>query len=173
VNDAGGNVFIAHQNLNSVFGNVGIGTNMPQQKLHVIGNILATGTITGSSDRNAKEHFAPINPRDVLDKVAALPISRWNYKADAGVTHLGPMAQDFYSAFAVGMDDRHISMVDADGVALAAIQGLNEKFEVRSQRSEDRSRNLEEQLQQNETEIAELKYRLQALEKIIRDQKPN
>jgi hypothetical protein len=34
------------------------------------------------------------------------------------------MAQDFYAAFGVGEDDRHISTVDADGVALAAIQGL-------------------------------------------------
>jgi hypothetical protein len=34
------------------------------------------------------------------------------------------MAQDFYAAFDLGEDDRHISAVDADGVALAAIQGL-------------------------------------------------
>jgi len=34
------------------------------------------------------------------------------------------MAQDFYAAFGVGEDDKHISTVDADGVALAAIQGL-------------------------------------------------
>ena len=40
------------------------------------------------------------------------------------------MAQDFYAAFAVGADDKHISTVDADGVALAAIQGLNEKLET-------------------------------------------
>jgi hypothetical protein len=34
------------------------------------------------------------------------------------------MAQDFYAAFGVGEDDTHITTVDADGVALAAIQGL-------------------------------------------------
>jgi hypothetical protein len=34
------------------------------------------------------------------------------------------MAQDFHAAFGVGEDDRHISTVDADGVALAAIQAL-------------------------------------------------
>ena len=37
---------------------------------------------------------------------------------------MGPTAQDFYAAFGLGEDERHISTVDADGVALAAIQGL-------------------------------------------------
>jgi hypothetical protein len=134
-------------------GNVGIGTSSPSEKLHVIGNILASGTITGSSDRNVKENFTPVNPRDVLEKVSALPITQWNYKADSGVRHLGPMAQDFYSAFAVGMDDKHISMVDADGVAMAAIQGLNQKFE--------------EELKRRDAENAELKRRLEKLEQLM------
>jgi hypothetical protein len=38
------------------------------------------------------------------------------------------MAQDFHAVFGAGADDKHISMVDADGVALAAIKGLNEKL---------------------------------------------
>ena len=66
-----------------------------------------------------------------------------------------------------------IATVGADGVALAAIQGLNEKVEVRSRRSEDGSRKLEEKLQQKETERTELKQRLEALEKIICHQKSN
>ena len=37
---------------------------------------------------------------------------------------MGPMAQDFSAAFGLGLDDKHINTVDADGVALAAIQGL-------------------------------------------------
>ena len=48
--------------------------------------------------------------------------------------------------------------------ALAAIQGLNEKVEDRSQKSEVR-------IQKLEAENAELKQRLEALEKIIRNQK--
>ena len=143
----GGNAFTGNQTVTG--GNVGIGTNNPQEALHVVGNILATGTVTGSSDRNAKENFAAVNPVEVLDKVAALPISRWNYKSDREETHLGPMAQDFYAAFGLGMDDKHISMVDADGVALAAIQGLNHKLE------EARAEN------------AELKARLDKLEKLL------
>ena len=40
------------------------------------------------------------------------------------------MAQDFHAAFGLnGADDKHISTVDESGVALAAIQGLNQKLE--------------------------------------------
>ena len=137
-------------------GFMGIGTNNPAQALHVVGNILATGTVNGSSDRNVKENFAAINPNAVLDRVAALPILRWNYKNETNVTHLGPMAQDFYAAFAVGMDDKHISMVDADGVALAAIQGLNQKVE-----------RLSGELKSKDNENTELKARLERLEQLF------
>jgi hypothetical protein len=108
-----------------------------------------------TSDRNLKENFKPLNAREILDKVAALPLSEWNYKADTATRHFGPMAQDFHAAFGIGPDDKHIATVDADGVALAAIQGLNQK--------------LEEQRAEN----AELKQRLAALEKIVRNQKSN
>ena len=54
-----------------------------------------------------------------------IPMGTWNYKTqDPSIRHIGPMAQDFYAAFGLGVDDRHIGTVDADGVALAAIQGL-------------------------------------------------
>jgi len=42
-----------------------------------------------------------------------------------GVRHVGPMAQDFYVAFGVGADDKHITSIDEDGVALAAIKALH------------------------------------------------
>jgi hypothetical protein len=41
-------------------------------------------------------------------------------------THIGPTAQDFYAAFKLGDDDKAISSVDPAGVALVAIQELNE-----------------------------------------------
>ena len=146
-------------------GNVGIGTTIPAQKLTVNGNILASGTITGSSDRNVKEHFSPVSARDVLEKVSALPISEWNYKADnEALRHIGPMAQDFYAAFNVGMDDKHISMVDADGVALAAIQGLNDKLESGKQKAET-------QMEELKTENAELEARLEKLEHLVSERK--
>lgn len=82
-----------------------------------------------SSDRNLKENFKPVSAREILDKVAALPITRWSFKTEKSSIHLGPTAQDFKAAFDLGDDDRHISVVDEGGVALAAIQGLNQKIE--------------------------------------------
>jgi len=65
----------------------------------------------------------------MLNRVAELPISRWNYKGTSGESHIGPVAQDFSSAFAVGSNKKHIATMDADGVAIAAIKGLNQKLE--------------------------------------------
>ena len=95
------------------------------------GSVISKG-VTLVSDRNAKTNFSSVNGRTVLEKLSRLPISRWNYKTDAtALKHIGPMAQDFHAAFGLnGSDDKHISVVDAQGVALAAIQGLNEKLET-------------------------------------------
>jgi hypothetical protein len=84
-----------------------------------------SGTWGSFSDRNAKTDIMPLDSAAVLDKVDALPISRWSYKSEHGVRHVGPMAQDFYAAFKVGPDDRHITSIDEDGVALAAIKALH------------------------------------------------
>ncbi|HKS38705.1 MAG TPA: tail fiber domain-containing protein, partial [Verrucomicrobiae bacterium] len=138
-------------------GGVGIGTTSPSSALEVIGEARAT-VFTPTSDRAAKENFQSVNAQEVLAKVAALPIARWSFKALPGAEHIGPVAQDFHAAFGVGTDDKHIATVDADGVALAAIQGLNQK--VDQQRAE---------LQQKETEITELKHRLERLEKLINE----
>jgi len=83
------------------------------------------GSWASVSDRNLKANVQPVDGRAVLEKLAAVPIATWNYVSqDAAIRHIGPMAQDFAAAFGVGEDDTHITTVDADGVALAAIQGL-------------------------------------------------
>jgi hypothetical protein len=79
-----------------------------------------------TSDRHAKEHFQAVDGRAILAALAGLPIETWNLRSqDPAIRHIGPMAQDFAVAFGLGEDDRHISTVDADGVAFAAIQGLS------------------------------------------------
>ncbi len=105
------------------------------------------------SDRNVKKNFASVNSLQILEKLAALPITQWHYQwEDQTVTpHIGPMAQDFKAAFFPGRDDKSITTLEADGVAFAAIQGLNRKLE------------------QKQTEITELKARLEKLERLVNE----
>lgn len=93
------------------------------------------GSWSALSDRSLKANLASVDSQAVLQAVAGMPISTWNYTAqDTSIRHIGPMAQDFYAAFNVGEDERHITTIDADGVALAAIQGLNEVVEEKEAR---------------------------------------
>ena len=93
------------------------------------GTVISKNSVL-TSDRNAKENFTTLDGETVLAKVISLPVTEWNYKDDAAdKKHIGPMAQDFHAAFDLnGADDKHISVVDEGGVALAAIQGLNQKL---------------------------------------------
>ncbi len=84
-----------------------------------------SGAWSSASDRNLKSDVSRIDDATILAKVAALPVSEWSYTSERGVRHVGPMAQDFYAAFRVGEDDRHITAIDEDGVALAAIKALH------------------------------------------------
>jgi hypothetical protein len=148
-------------NIYREFGNVGIGTNNPGEKLVVVGDIFATGTITPNSDRNLKTGFAPVDAADILNKVSHLPIRQWRFKSESeAVRHIGPMAQDFRAAFGLGKNPTAIATVDADGVALAAIQGLNEKVE-------SRIRKLTDELKRRDVENAELQRRIERLERMM------
>jgi hypothetical protein len=115
------------------------------------------GTFNNSSDRNAKQDFSPVQSSRILDEVLRLPLSEWSYKEDAATRHLGPMGQDFYSIFNLGTDEKHIAPIDEGGVALAAIQGLNEKVESGKLNAENRIERLE-------AENTALKARLERLE---------
>ena len=103
------------------------------------------------SDRNAKTDIGPVNSREVVAKLAEIPLATWRYKSQAeGIRHMGPMAQDFYAAFGLGEDEKYISTIDADGVALAAIQGLYQELKDR------------------DAQIATLGARLTELEQVIK-----
>ena len=83
------------------------------------------GNWTNSSSRDQKENFTPVDGQAVLASLAEVPITTWNSKAeDPSIRHMGPVAQDFYAAFSLGASDTSIGTLDADGVALVAIQGL-------------------------------------------------
>lgn len=88
------------------------------------------------SDRNAKHDITSIDTDQVLERVAGMSISAWSYnEGDPGARHIGPMAQDFHEAFGTGDSDKCIPTVDANGVALAAIQALYRRVERLSDES--------------------------------------
>ena len=83
------------------------------------------GAWSNLCDVRQKHLLGGVNTSDVLSKIAALPLHRWSYKTQGdAIQHIGPTAQDFYSAFHLGESDTTISTLDPDGVALAAIQQL-------------------------------------------------
>ena len=127
------------------------GTGAFEFLMDTSGNITTTGTVNGTSDINMKKDFEPISPENVLAKIADMPVTTWTYKHDkAGERHMGPMAQDFYAAFGLGKDERHISYTDATGVAFGAIKGLNqlvEEMKAKLDAQEARIKELEAQLQ--------------------------
>jgi hypothetical protein len=116
------------------------------------------------SDRNVKENFRGVDSREILDRLITIPIKTWNYIAqDPSVRHIGPMAQDFYAAFGLGDDELRINTINADGIALAAIQGLNKKLETKI-------RQLESALDTKAQRLRELENRLSALEAILEEE---
>jgi hypothetical protein len=102
-------------------------------------NALTTGCIIAagggmwscSSSRALKKDITAVDIADVLDRVGRLPVSTWRYRDEAsGALHLGPTAEDFRAAFGLGDSSKDIGLIDGQGVALAAIQGLNAKLEA-------------------------------------------
>ncbi len=93
------------------------------------GNLTIQGNLTELSSREQKHNITAMSSQTVLNKVLALPIREWSYKDSIdNIRHIGPMAEDFYQAFGLGESETGIATLDTSGVALAAIQGLNEKL---------------------------------------------
>ncbi|MFO1313633.1 MAG: hypothetical protein U1F41_16390 [Burkholderiales bacterium] len=119
------------------------------------------GAWSCSSSRDVKTGFAAVDSGEVLEKVIALPMTTWQFVGErSGARHLGPMAQDFHAAFALGDDERSIATVDGQGVALAAIQGLNAKLEAKVA---EQAREIAELKSSHATEIAQLKRAVEVL----------
>lgn len=124
-----------------------------------LGVVLEPGASAWSvlSDRASKHHVEPVDHVAVLRKlVAGVPVSRWQYEGD-GTVHMGPMAQDWRAAFEVGDESgESISTVDADGVALAALQGLHRLHQELEREVEEvraRARRAREEVERNRARL--------------------
>ena len=115
------------------------------------------GSWSSISDRNRKENFLDITGEDVLVKLRGVPVTTWNYKTqDASIRHMGPVAQDFAAAFGLGENTLLINTIDIDGVNMAGVKALDLRTVAQQQR-----------IEKLETENAELRSRLERLEKLL------
>ena len=118
------------------------------------GNLFIAGTLFESSDRDKKENFEEVDCDAVLKQIADLSITTWNYKSDTQeIRHMGPVAQDFRSAFKLGDSDKTIATTDKAGVTLAAIKALNSKL----QQKESEIETLDSRLEEKDGQIGDLK----------------
>lgn len=132
-------------------GRIGIGGAVPVAgvPLTVQGGAFCNGfQWVDVCNADAKEGFENVDPESILEKVAELPVTTWHYKGQDSV-HIGPTAQDFHRVFGFGENDTSIAAVNTNGVSLAAIQGLIKKLETK------------------ETEVQDLKTRLEKLEALM------
>ncbi len=131
----------------------------PAMRVTHDGNVEIAGTLVQGSSRDIKHGFTSVDANSILAKVDALNISRWHYNRDnSGAAHLGPMAEEFYAAFGLGADDKHLAPTDLAGVAVASVKALNQR--VREQNAE---------IGALKAEAATLEARLQRLEGLLRD----
>lgn len=109
------------------------------------------------SARASKRDFRDLDGETVLSKIGGMAIRSWSYKAqDPSIRHLGPVAEDFYSAFRLGEDEHRITTTDIDGVNMLAIQAL-----------EKRTTALRAEVASLRTQNAELQHRLARLEAAV------
>jgi hypothetical protein len=127
----------------------------------------SSGALFTPSDRNVKTGFTPVDTRSILDKVLAMPVTTWHYKNDLSTWYMGPVAQDFHAAFGLGDKDTVIHGVNADGVALAAIQGVNAKLESELKTRDAAIEDLKSHIAKSDRLLATVDRRLQNVEQEV------
>ena len=150
----------------------GGGTRIFSNSGGTAGVLLAPGGNSWSavSDRDAKEDFEAVDTRAVLQAVAAMPITTWSYKTqDDSVRHMGPMAQDFRAAFGLGISDKLIDTIDPDGVALAAIQGLNQVVAENNEQIAEKDAEKDAEIAAMQARLQDVEAQLAALMQLLED----
>lgn len=115
------------------------------------GNLVIAGSLTAGgvfypSSRALKDDFRAVDGRDVLSRLAAMPVSEWRYRSDPEASrHIGPMAEDFRSAFGLGVEAAGLNVGDVAGVTIAAVQGLWMELQEQKAVARELQRTLEEQ----------------------------
>jgi hypothetical protein len=114
------------------------------------------------SDRNRKENFVPVDGEEALQKIGSLSLMSWNYIGHdpKQFRHYGPMGQEFFAAFGhngTGNIGSPITTTatDMEGILMIAVQALEKRTtDLMAARAEN----------------SDLKTRIEALERLVREQ---
>jgi FtsZ-binding cell division protein ZapB len=126
--------------------------------------------LNNTSARAAKTAIEPVDTETVLTGVESLEVSTWEFKETDDVKHIGPMAEEFHETFDVGADDGTIATVDADGVAIAAVQELADRTDELAEENEQLREDLtekQERIARLEAENEELRERVESIEERV------
>lgn len=150
-------------------GKIGINNTSPTYPLQVgtttsNGNgayVTIGGTWTNGSSRTFKDRFIALNASDVINKIIGIEVKGWYYK-ETNEYHIGPVAEDFYTAFGTGDKNstnvnKYLSPSDVAGVTMIAIKELIKENESQKQKIE---------IQQ--TEIDELKAEIESIKTLLK-----
>ena len=109
--------------------NVGIGTNIPAEKLHVIGNILASGTIISSfSDIRLKDVIEPLkNPLEVIQN-----LNGFKYKTNELGKSFG-----FDDKIEIGLNAQEVLKNIPEIVSIAPFDSYKDGDEIKSKSGEN------------------------------------
>lgn len=152
--------------LQNVGGNVGIGNSNPTEKLHVTGNILASGTITASSDRRFKKNIATITKS--LEKISKINGVQYDWKKPEDHSkgkQIGVIAQDVEKVFpeAVITDNKGFKAVAYMALIAPIINAMKELYQQFIQQDQKTMRkiaSLEKSNEELKKENDELKQRM-------------
>ena len=156
--------------------NIGIGTTAPSEKLHVVGNIFATGTISVPSDARFKRDVVPLTGALAkLDGLQAISFERNALAAEAlgepasGKRELGLLGQELEEVYpelvtrtgpeayrAVDYSRLTVVLLEAIKEQQRQIEALQQELEGQRQQLQTQQRELERQREQLEA----LKVRL-------------
>lgn len=129
---------------------------------------VAVPSWTCASSRTLKENFRKVDGEDVLRRLKSMPITTWNMiGADRSIRHLGPVAEDFYKAFPLGLGKTTIGMNDIDGVNIAAAKAL----EARTSALQADNKKKDEEIARLRAKSSELEARLAKLEALVAGKK--
>jgi hypothetical protein len=152
-----------------IFGRIGVNTLNPAASIDVKGNIIASGTITPSSDERLKTNITPLT--QVIDKLVNLNGVTYNWldpanHGDDTTTQIGLIAQDVEKVFPEAVktnSETGYKSLNYNGLVGVLVEAVKEQQDaIKEQKT--LIYNLEKQATESKDLISNLEKRLSALE---------